>query len=133
MDEKHFHIWLLHLCGSKRLTECTGHYEITLIVNTKIKLVERLETTLPSAIFWNKEGKHSLMDCKRTFQHKMCLIVNYVDYGGVTNSIIWQIGLLCHNNEVLHENIHYIFGHIYKISILSIFITIMQISLMKSM
>jgi hypothetical protein len=26
---------------------------------------------------------------------------------------------LCHNNEVLHDNIHYIFGHVYQMNIFS--------------
>ena len=33
-----------------------------------------------------------------------------LNYQGATYSIIWQIGPLCHNNEILHENTHKIFS-----------------------
>ena len=45
-------------------------------------------------------------------------------YRGVTHSIIWQTGPLCHDNEVLHEN---------ETNFLSNVFTTMQISFMRSM
>ena len=35
-------------------------------------------------------------------------------YRGLAYSIIWQFEPLCHNNEVLHENTHSIFSHMYN-------------------
>ena len=54
-------------------------------------------------------------------------------YRGVTNLMIWHIGPLCHDNEVLNESTHYVFSHIYKNKYFVYVFINMLIFVMKSM
>ena len=79
-------------------------------------------------IFMENEDLQEMI-CMNYIQHGTILPFNTTrleNENTTIYSIIWQIGPLCHNNEVFHENTHFVVCHMYKINILSNLFTNMQ-------